>query len=97
MFAFGGTGYVRVICRNGSWVPTAPDAAPTYSVYVNGDTTAILTGNMTGPIDSKTGYYQVSLTLSGGNGFAAGQTARVLVEYEISSTGYAEEFLFTVV
>lgn len=96
-FDFDGTAYLRVVTRNGSLVPSAPGAAPTYKVYINNGTDEILAGSFTGPDDSETGFYQLSLTLSGANGFAAGQTVFVLVEWTVSGTAYAEVQVFRVV
>jgi hypothetical protein len=96
-FDFDGTAYLRVVTRNGSWVPSAPGAAPTYKVYVNNGTDEILAGSFTGPDDSETGFYQLSLTLSAANGFAAGQVVFVPIEWTVSAVAFCEVQVFRVV
>lgn len=51
----------------------------------------------TGGTWNVTGLYQVSIDATGGNGFEAGKTYTVLVQWAVSSTNQAELFSFTCV
>jgi hypothetical protein len=53
---------------------TDADSTPTYEVFQQGNTTAIMTGSMT---RRSTGTYYVSITTSSGNGFTIGKTHQV--------------------
>lgn len=89
---------IWVQCRNASDVPSAPDAAPNLSVYEEGSSTALATdASMTGPVDSKTGFYRESVACTAAAGFESGKTYSVLIEYAISATSYSAVGTFTVV
>jgi hypothetical protein len=95
--ALSGTILIPVVCRNGSDVPTAPDAAPTYTVYgPDGSQVGTQTGSMTLTPGSKTGFRGVVLTASAANGYASGSTYTVHIDYDISSTNYAVIAAFAV-
>ena len=97
--ALDGTVYMGVVCKNGSGVPTSPDAAPSYRIYDEDRTSTLHTGTLSGSdTDSQTGFRtgsQASITTA--NGYARGKTYYILIGYAISSTNYADELLFTVV
>ena len=89
---------IMVLCRNGSYVPTAPDAAPSFTVYdSSGSVVSAVTGSL-GAADhnSKTGLRRGSFVASAGNGFALGKYT-ILVQYAISSTNYSVELFFAIV
>lgn len=98
LIELGGTLTVWVQTKNSSGVATAPDAAaaPTYAVYEGDQDTPLLSGTMTGPINSETGLYKASLSVTSGNGFERGQTYLFRAEYTITSTR-TDEQTFTVV
>ncbi len=83
---------------NSSRTPTAPDAAPTYRIYAAGATVALVTG--TGPAgdtDSQTGWRMVTgLSITLGNGYAAGQTYFVRAAYAISAVAEVDIGCFVV-
>lgn len=93
----GGTVLIPIQCRNTSDVPTAPDSDPSYTVY---DSTGAQVGSQTGTFSlnpgSNTGFYQLVLTVSTGNGYAANSKYSVLVTWAISSSNRAQEFAFHV-
>lgn len=92
-----GTWYFWVQTENSSGVVTAPDSAPAYKVYEGGTNTALVTGTMSGPIDSNTGFYKGSFAASAANGFERGQTYVIRITYDISAATRHEEQTFTVV
>ena len=95
--AIGGTILIPVVCRNGSDVPTTPDADPTYTVFdSDGTQVGTQTGSMTLNPGSKTGFQAVVLTASTGNGYSAGGSYTVHISYEISSTAYTAIAMFSV-
>jgi hypothetical protein len=95
--AIGGTILIPVVCRNGSDVPSAPDADPTYTVFdAAGTQVGSQTGSMSLNPGSKTGFQGVVLTASEGNGYASGSLYTVHISYEISSTAYAVIAAFAV-
>ncbi len=86
--------WVQVV--NSSNVPSAPDSAPTFKVYEGDNSTALVSGTMTGPIDSNTGFYQgMAVTLN--NGFERGGTYAVRIAWSVSSSARAKTLHFTVV
>lgn len=98
LIELGGTLYVWTQTKNSSGVATAPDAsaAPTYAVYEGDQNTPLLTGTMSGPVNSETGLYKATLSVTSGNGFERGQTYLFRSEYTITSTR-SDEQTFTVV
>lgn len=89
-----------VVVRNTSQVPTAPDSAPTFSVYEGGSDTPQTNGSavsMTGPVNSETGLYRKSHDATAANGYESGKTYLVKFNYAISSTNYTQIGTFTVV
>lgn len=92
----GDTLRLALQCRNGSDVPTAPDAAPTWSMY-HDDDTALLTGSLgSSDADSKTGLRTGDAAITQGNGFASGQRIIVRFAYAISSSARAAVGYFVV-
>lgn len=96
--AIGGTLPIAAICRNGSNVPSTPDATPSYKIYGPGDlSTALVTGNLSASDqDSTTGYRTGSHAITNGNGFAVGEMCVIVIEYAISSTNYKDTQRFLV-
>ena len=95
-YAVGDSLAMYILCRNGSLVPTAPDAAPAYYIY---DSSGNLVTNSTlsaSDHNSKTGFRRGAVTLSSGTGFAVGRYT-VLYTYAISATSYAVEQFFQIV
>lgn len=83
-------------CRNGSHVNTAPDAAPTYSIYSTSDT-AVLTGSLgAADADSNTGFRTGNAAITAANGFASGGRYIIRFFYEISTTDYSAVGTFSV-
>lgn len=97
-FAVGDTVPIYVLCRNGSHVPTAPDSAPSFTVYdSSGSAVSAVTGTLgASNHDSKTGLRRGSFVASSANGFAIGKYT-IYVSYAISSTSYASELFFSIV
>lgn len=92
----GETLRLPVQCRNGSGVVTAPDSAPSWSMYTTDDT-AKLTGSLgASDADSKTGFRTGDADITAANGFAAGDRVIVRISYAISSTEYASVGFFRV-
>ena len=92
----GGTLPLAVQCRNSSGVPTAPDSAPSYSVYGPSFGSAIATGSLgSSDQDSKTGFRTGSLSISGS--YSAGNTYTILYEYQISGSARQALAFFRVV
>lgn len=95
--ALGDTLRLGLQCRNGSLVCTAPDAAPTWAMYTDSDT-SLLTGTLgAADADSKVGFRTGDAAITSGNGFAVGDRVTVRFFYEISTTDYAAVGFFTVV
>lgn len=94
----GSTFYFWVQTESSSGVVTAPDSsvAPAYKVYQGGSNAAMAMGNMSGPVDSNTGFYKGSFAASSGNGFERGGTYVIRITYTITSTRH-QEITFTVV
>jgi hypothetical protein len=91
----GGTILIPVQCRDGSDVPTEPDAAPTYTVIgPDGAALAGQTGTMTLTAGSITGLRAIVLTVSAGNGYASDAGYSIHVSYAIGGSSYAS--LFTI-
>lgn len=63
---------------------TAPTGTPTYAVYEQTTTTAILTGNMT-EMTGTTGFWAATITLSTANGFEIGKSYIVRVTGTVSA------------
>lgn len=87
---------LEVQCRNGSFVPTAPDAAPTVTVYASGSDTPVVDSLKMPPKDKPTrvGYFGVTQHLTGS--FAVGHyTAHY--KYEISASARAHSDTFEIV
>ena len=100
--ALGTTVTLSLQCRAAATaIPTAPDAAPTWSIYEcapSGSDTAKLTGTLSASnADSKTGLRRGTAAITSGNGFAAGGVYVILYEYEISSAARQATQFFTVV
>ncbi len=90
------TGEFRVRTRNGSNAVVAPDAAPTYRIYVGASVTAALTGTTTGTVDSQTGYYRVAPALTAANGFTTDAICRIEFTWAVSSTSFGETQIFQI-
>lgn len=73
----------RVLTVDTAHTPTAPSAAPTYTVY--GPSGQVATGTAT-QVGAVTGLYSVSLVVSTGNGYAAGQQYSVVFSYTVGGT-----------
>lgn len=84
-----------VVTTPATQVPTAADALPTARVYssagylMNATVTAFDSGNLTGA-------YQWSIVASGANGFVAGQTYKVVVNYLVSAVAFSITACFSV-
>jgi len=95
LYSVGDTLGMYILCRNGSLVPTGPDAAPAYYIY---DSSGNLVTNSTlsaSDHNSKTGFRRGSVVVSSANGFAVGRYT-ILYTYAISSTNYAIEQFFQI-
>lgn len=90
-----GTLPATALTRNTSGVPTAPAAAPTYRVYGPAGLLSGQTGS-TSQLDSQTGLYRASLSLTGANGYESGQTYCVLFQATVSGNAWAELATFQV-
>jgi hypothetical protein len=71
-----------------------PDADPSYRVYENLGSPAILTGTMSNQ-DSRTGFYAALLACTAGNGFENGKTYTIEIEAVVGGVtgGISYEFL----
>lgn len=97
-FQLGETMWGLLQVRNGSDVPAAADAAPTYRIY--GDTAVMTNGTGTSSaFDSGTvtGLYKVSHTISQGDGYERGKVYHVRLAWAVSSAARAEVLTFRVV
>jgi hypothetical protein len=76
---------------------TAADSAPTYRVYEDSTTTAILNGTFTAMDQANTtsGYY-AQITLSAANGFEAGKEYAIFIKATVNSVVGAEVHNFQV-
>lgn len=84
------------VTRNGSGVPSAPDATPTYEIY-SGDYSGVLaSGNLAAVSGAATGVYSIAAATTDG-GYAAGSTYGGVVKWAVSSTNYSQAFTFSVV
>lgn len=87
-----------LICKNGSQVPTTPDAAPTYAIYGPVWEEALKTGSLgSSDKDSVTGFRTGTYTVSANDGFATGKCYTIVYEYELSSTEYKTTATFMVI
>jgi len=77
--------------------PASATGSPAYTVYEEGTGTSVVNGSMTGEVDSKTGLYRASLTVSAGNGYASGKTYFVHMSYVVSTVTYVQTGSFVVV
>lgn len=85
---------IGVQSRNGSRVPVAPDAAPTFRVYSEAGGSAVVTGSLP-PTEryQTTGLFEHMLPLN--SSFSAGRYY-VIYKWAISSTNYADMDAFEV-
>ena len=95
-WALEATGEFRVRTRNGSNAIAAPDAAPTFRIYIGATQTAALTGTGTGIVDSQTGYYRTAPALTSANGFTEGAVCRIEWTWAVSATNYGETQVFLI-
>ena len=92
----GDTLRLALQCRNSSDVPTAPDAAPTWAIYGDSDT-SLLTGSLgASDADSKTGFRTGDAAITSGNGFVSGGRYTIRFAYAISSSARAAVATFGV-
>ncbi len=68
--------------------PVAPDAAPTFKVFLGSAELSALAGTSVA-VSAVTGLYKVSIACTAANGLAAGQTVVVRSVGAISSTGWS--------
>lgn len=93
---------LAVVCVNGSGVVTAPDSAPTVSIYEPGQDSPMTGFNgqamtlVSGPSGFPNAIYQYALDPASSSGFASGASYFYVVSYSISSTQYAAYGVFTV-
>ena len=87
---------IWVITSTDGVTPVAPTAAPTYRVYQEGSSTVLVTGTMTGPVDTQTGLYRASIAVTAANGFARGLSYIVQMAYAVAGVNYAQSGTFTV-
>jgi hypothetical protein len=73
----------RVLTVDTAHTPTAPAAAPTYTVY--GPSGTVTTGTAT-QVGAVTGLYSVSLLVSSGNGYVAGKQYQIVYSYSVGGT-----------
>jgi hypothetical protein len=83
----------RVLTVDTNHTPTAPSAAPTYTVY--GPDGVVTTGTTT-QVGAVTGLYSVSLICSTGNGYVAGQQYQVVFSYTVSAVVRGQVHYFQV-
>lgn len=93
----GGTLYFMHRSKDSNRTPTAPAAAPTYSIY-RGDSDSTMTGG-TGTMTAvagSTGLYRAGHSITGGNGYASGNSYTVVVADTVGGVARSEEFTFFV-
>lgn len=95
IIALGDTLYGPLVTRNGSLVPTAPTAAPTFTIYAADMSGSLQTGTSAN-LDSLTGVYYITQAVTSGNGFAAGKIYTCVATYAISGTTYRQTHTFQV-
>lgn len=83
----------RVLTVDTAHTPTAPAAAPTYTVY--GPSGQVTTGTAT-QVGAVTGLYSVSLSVTTGNGYAAGQAYQIVFAYSVGGTARGQIHYFHV-
>jgi|GEM_PF-5122309 len=88
----GSTAYVAFIATD-TGAPTAADSTPTAKVYAASSLAS--DEDMGVPVTvtavtGKAGFYVASFDATSGNGFGAGENYVLVIEYEISTTAYAD-------
>lgn len=96
--ALGASHVFTVIVRDpATAVPTAPAAAPSYTMYDSSFAAmANGTGTMSLVTSAVTGWYYASHDVLAGDGYARGSQYFTRVEYAIGSTTYADDQTFKV-
>lgn len=98
LIALDGTLYFAMRCKDGSRTPTAPAAAPTYTICLGDADNAVTsgTGTMTSLVVSGiTGGYRASHSIASAN-YSRGQTYTIFINYTTGGTARGEEQYFTV-
>lgn len=84
--------------KNTSGSPVDTDSLPTYSVYEDETTTAILTGTMSKlDDDNTTGFYSELLAITAANGFELFKSYTIRYSAEIGATALSHQDTFNVV
>ncbi len=80
---------------DGSGVPVAADAAPTYDVLAS-DGSSVVAGEVTTVVSGYTGLYLIRIQLATATGFASGLSYNLIAQWEVSSSARSDEFTFRV-
>ena len=83
------------VTRNGSGVPTAPDAAPTFEIYKNDYSGVLASGTLASVSGAATGVYSLAQATTD-SGFVVGSTYGGVVKWAVSSVNYYQAFTFSV-
>ena len=89
---------ISQLTKNGD-VPTNADANPAYRIYGLVAGSVVLMTSGTGTItqtDSQTGFYTGLKSIIGGDGYVAGQTYAIKINFNISSAAKGDLHHFTV-
>lgn len=86
--------FAMLVAKNGD-LPTNADALPTYRIYGPGGTLR-KTGTSISHTTDQTGLYRITQAINAVDGFAAGETCFVLVQYAISAANKALMLSFVV-
>lgn len=76
-----------LVMKTGSWLPTGASGTPSYSVYGNDFSAALLSGKSAlkgGAFAAVTGAYYISQGFTAASGFEAGYTYSVLSTYRLN-------------
>lgn len=83
---------------NSSRTPSSPASAPTWRIYGPSGGAALLTGTApSSDTDSQTGLrFVTSVSITGANGFASGNTYYIRADYTVSATEEVDVGCFVV-
>jgi hypothetical protein len=79
--------------RDGTGAPSDTDAVPTYNVYEDETSTAILSGSMA-KLASKTGFYSEQIACTAANGFERFKSYTIRIVSAVNNVSVAKSYTF---